>query len=163
MALGLLYREVGVALLPGVAVVGLMLAANRMIARRTYARQAVLLAARDGRVRLMRELLASIKALKLHAWEVPDNGRTSHQPCVLHICSRQPRVLIIVSQAAFAERVGAARQVELAASAAIVRLRAVLAAVFSSTPTLVAVTMLGMRVALGHGLSLQSALTVPRL
>ena len=36
VALGLLYAEVGVALLPGVAVVGLMLAANKWIAKQTF-------------------------------------------------------------------------------------------------------------------------------
>ena len=37
-ALGLLYREVGAALLPGVGVVGLMLVANKWIAQQTYRR-----------------------------------------------------------------------------------------------------------------------------
>ena len=54
---------------------------------------------------------ASIRALKLYGWE-----------------------------GAFGERVGKARTEELDASGRIVRLRSMLAAVFSSTPTLVAVT-----------------------
>lgn len=61
---------------------------------------------------------------------------------------------------AFGKRVGAARSSELDASAAIVKLRALLAAVFSSTPTLVAVTMLGTHVARGRPLSLPSAMAV---
>ena len=131
VALALLYREVGAALLPGFGVILLMLAANKWIAQQTYKCQAGLLRARDGRVKLVRELLTCIKTLKLHGWE-----------------------------GAFGERVGVARTSELDASAAIIRLRSLLAAVFASTPMLVAVTMLGMHVALGHRLSLKSAMTV---
>ena len=93
------------ALLPGVAVIGAMLCANRWIAGRTFACQQSLLAARDARVRLVRELFGAIKALKLHAWE----GK-------------------------FGERVSAARESELSSSARIIRLRALLAAAFTSTP-----------------------------
>ena len=76
-ALALLYREVGIALLPGVAVIGAMLCANRWIAGRTFACQQSLLAARDARVRLVRELFGAIKALKLHAWEGKFGERVS--------------------------------------------------------------------------------------
>ena len=60
-ALGLLYREVGLALLPGVGVILAMLWANRAIAQRTFKRQSGLLVARDQRVKHVRELLGAIK------------------------------------------------------------------------------------------------------
>ena len=69
-ALVLLWREVGIAVLPGIAVIAAMLAANRAIAQRTFQRQAGLLKARDARVKLVREMLVNMKPLKLHGWEV---------------------------------------------------------------------------------------------
>ena len=130
-ALCLLYREVGMALLPGVCVVLAMLAANKRIAAATFLRQAGLLRARDARVALVRELLASIKVIKLHGWEL-----------------------------AFGNRVSGARSNEIAASAALVRLRSLLAAVFTCTPALVAVAILSSHVLLGQPLTLRTAMTV---
>ena len=131
-ALGLLYSEVGVLpLLPAVVVVLAMLLANKSIAAATFRCQQGLLASRDLRVRRVRETLGAIKVLKLHAWEL-----------------------------AFGERVGEARQREVVASAALVRLRSLLAAVFASTPALVAVAILGTHALLGRQLQLQTAMTV---
>lgn len=130
-ALTLLYVEVGLlALLPGVGVVALMLLTNKWIAQRTFAVQETLLRCRDVRVRLVRELLLAIKPIKLHAWEQ-----------------------------AFGTRLGQARAAELAQSRLLVRLRSLLAAVFSSTPTLVTVALLCTHVALGRSLTLRTAMT----
>jgi len=91
----------------------------------------VLLVARDLRVRRAREALGAIKVIKLHAWEL-----------------------------AFGERVGQARGQEVAAFTALIRLRSLLAAVFASTPALVAVAILGTYVLMGRTLRLQTAMTV---
>ena len=69
-ALALLFNEVGVALLPGVALIALMLATNKRIAQRTFRKQAELLGIRDRRMRLVREVVSNIKIVKLHAWEL---------------------------------------------------------------------------------------------
>ena len=89
VSLVLLYREVGLAMLPGIGVIGGMLLANKLIAQRTFRCQEGLLHIRDSRVRLVRELLANIKVLKLHAWEAtfgkaPRSFRDLEQPAPLH-------------------------------------------------------------------------------
>lgn len=130
-ALTLLCREVGWSVLPGLAVVGAVLRVNRALAARTFARQQQLIGARDERAKLMREVLGGIKAIKLQAWEL-----------------------------AFAKRVQTARASELTLMRHVAWLRSLLAALFSSTPTLVAVAMLGMHTLRGFPLTLQSAMAV---
>ena len=60
-ALLLLFNEVGVSLIPGVALIALMLATNKRIAAITFRRQTALLGVRDSRMKLVRELVANIK------------------------------------------------------------------------------------------------------
>lgn len=98
----------------------------------SYRPQQKLLRARDERARLTRELLGGIKAIKLNAWEAPFGGR-----------------------------VEAAREAELELMGKLVELRSLLSALFSCTPTLVAVVMLGSSTALYKmPLTLKTAMTV---
>ena len=79
---------------------------------------------------LISEAAQAVRTIKLHAWEQ-----------------------------AFGTRLGQARAAELAQSRLLVRLRSLLAAVFSSTPTLVTVALLCTHVALGRSLTLRTAMT----
>ena len=80
-ALGLLAHEVGVlALLPGVGIVAGMLVANKAIAAATFRCQAALLASRDRRVRLVRELL--VASARPAAPHTRGGGGGMHMPCM---------------------------------------------------------------------------------
>jgi len=131
LALSLLYKEVGASLIPGIALIGLMLSANTRIAKRTFRKQSELLGIRDRRMRLVREIVSNIKVVKLQAWEL-----------------------------IFESRVKGVRSEEISAMRQLITLRSLLSAIFNSTPTLVAVAILSMHVFLGHSLTLGSAITV---
>ena len=130
-ALVLLYREIGISLLPGLALIGAMLAANKRIAAATFRCQQALLRTRDERGRLMRELISGMKAIKLQAWEP-----------------------------SFERRVNAVRDVEVHGMRRLIWLRSFLGSVFACTPSLVAVAMLTMHTLRGNKLELRTALTV---
>ncbi|EOD20588.1 multidrug resistance-associated protein, ABC superfamily [Emiliania huxleyi CCMP1516] len=115
------------------AVIGAMLRLNKSIAAATYRVQKQLQLARDERARLTRELLGGIKAaIKLNAWEAPFGGRIER-----------------------------ARDAELGLMRRLVKLRSLLSALFTCTPTLVAVVMLAASTyAYRTPLTLKTAMTV---
>ncbi|KAL3926467.1 MAG: hypothetical protein SGPRY_003285 [Prymnesium sp.] len=124
LALYLLYNEVGASLIPGVALIAVMLSANKYIAKRTFRKQSQLLGIRDRRMRLVREIMSNIKVVKLHAWELIFEDRVK----------MQKQLPLAVAQAVRVEEISAMR--------ALITLRSLLSAIFNSTPTLVAVAIL---------------------
>ena len=131
-AVCLLLRELGAAVIPGVTLIAVMLQLNKKIVSASFRCQQLLIGVRDERAAQTRELLVAMRVIKLHAWEF-----------------------------AFAERVRKIRARELALLKRQAWLRATLGAVFSCTPTLVAVAMLGAHVAFRSGtLTLQTAMAV---
>ena len=67
----LVYRELGPAALAGVAVLGVLVPFNAIGSKLGEILQRAQLKAKDSRIKLMNEILAGIKVLKLYAWEIP--------------------------------------------------------------------------------------------
>eukprot|EP00965_Chrysotila_dentata_P110803 3661814-Pleurochrysis_carterae.AAC.1 len=130
-AIFLLWQEIGPSVFPGLAVIFAVLHINKRIAAATFRLQQKLLKLRDERAKLVRETLSGIKVIKLHAWEL-----------------------------AFATRIQASRGAELAAMRTVTWLRAILSALFTCTPSIVAVAMLGAHALAGRDLTLKTAMTV---
>jgi ABC-type multidrug transport system fused ATPase/permease subunit len=71
LCLGLLYRLLGTAVLAGLGVLVLVTPLNLWASRRGETLLEEQLQAKDQRIKLMSEILAGIKVLKLYAWEKP--------------------------------------------------------------------------------------------
>merc|ERR1719400_1457572 len=71
LCLGLLYRLLGTAVLAGLAVLVLVTPLNLWASKRGETLLERQLKAKDQRIKLMSEILAGIKVLKLYAWEKP--------------------------------------------------------------------------------------------
>uniref|UniRef100_A0A673JDV1 ATP-binding cassette sub-family C member 10 n=1 Tax=Sinocyclocheilus rhinocerous TaxID=307959 RepID=A0A673JDV1_9TELE len=69
LALYLLYLQVGVAFLGGVAVAVLLVPLNKVLASRILENNKHMLLHKDGRVKLMTEILFGIRVLKYYNWE----------------------------------------------------------------------------------------------
>ncbi|KAI9714515.1 MAG: hypothetical protein M1820_000476 [Bogoriella megaspora] len=69
VALILLYRTLGVSIIPGVALMASMVPINSRIAQRFGAVQSQVMAASDGRIQSMSEMVRSIRVVKFFAWE----------------------------------------------------------------------------------------------
>ena len=74
-----LYHFLGLATLGGILVLVLILPVNVWGTRKSEQLQEEQLAAKDSRIKLMNEILAGIKVLKLYAWELP--FMKARQPC----------------------------------------------------------------------------------
>ncbi|XP_076122347.1 multidrug resistance-associated protein 1 isoform X2 [Alosa pseudoharengus] len=70
LALYFLWQNLGPSVLAGVAVMVLMVPINAVIAMKTKAYQVAQMKNKDGRIKLMNEVLNGIKVLKLYAWEL---------------------------------------------------------------------------------------------
>ena len=67
----LVYNELGYAALAGVAVLAILIPINAIGSKIGEMLQRSQLKAKDSRIKLMNEILAGIKVLKLYAWEIP--------------------------------------------------------------------------------------------
>lgn len=74
LSLYFLYQTMGLSVLAGVGVMILMIPLNAVIAIRSRNLQKVQMVNKDSRIKLMSEILAGIKVLKLYAWETPFMG-----------------------------------------------------------------------------------------
>lgn len=77
IAVWLLWRLLGPSVLAGLAVMILLIPANLIIGSRQQKLQVVQMQQKDGRIKLMNELLNGIKVLKLYAWEVAFGDKVS--------------------------------------------------------------------------------------
>ena len=131
VALWFLWREIGISSLAGLAMIIVVLGANSVLARRTFALNKALQSTTDERLSLTAEVFGSIKLVKMNAWEEP-----------------------------FAARLRAVRAREVSQMRALAALRAILNMLFTIAPTLVAAAMLGCYTRLGFDLGAPSALAV---
>ncbi|XP_072188830.1 ATP-binding cassette sub-family C member 10 isoform X2 [Excalfactoria chinensis] len=69
ITLYLLYQQVGVAFLGGLALALLLVPINKLIANRIMMNNAEMLKHKDARVKLMTEFLSGIRVIKFYAWE----------------------------------------------------------------------------------------------
>ena len=67
----LVYKELGPSALAGVAVLSVLVPFNAIGSKIGEILQRAQLKAKDSRIKLMNEILAGIKVLKLYAWEIP--------------------------------------------------------------------------------------------
>ncbi|NXO20870.1 MRP7 protein, partial [Cisticola juncidis] len=77
ITLYLLYQQVGVAFLGGVALALLLVPINKIIANRIMANNERMLKHKDTRVKLMTEFLCGIRVIKFYAWEKHFSSRTN--------------------------------------------------------------------------------------
>ncbi len=75
MALTFLYLELGIAILAGIAVMLLVVPVNVIGGNLAKKWQVDQLKAKDTRIKLMNEIIAGMKVLKLYAWEIPFRDR----------------------------------------------------------------------------------------
>ena len=87
VALVLLHRTLGASVFAGVALMLLMIPINGLIAARSKALQKVQMTNKDNRLKLMDEILAGMKAIKLYAWEDFFQGR------IMQVRNEEIRVL----------------------------------------------------------------------
>ncbi|TWW64338.1 Multidrug resistance-associated protein 1 ATP-binding cassette sub-family C member 1 [Takifugu flavidus] len=87
LALYFLWQTLGPSVLAGVGVMVLMVPVNAVIAMKTKTYQVAQMKSKDSRIKLMNEMLNSIKVLKLYAWELAFKDKVSeireHELCVL--------------------------------------------------------------------------------
>jgi ATP-binding cassette subfamily C (CFTR/MRP) protein 10 len=69
VTLYLLYTQVGLAFLSGVAFVAILIPVNKIIANKIGQLSTKLMKEKDGRVKMITEVLRGIKAIKLYVWE----------------------------------------------------------------------------------------------
>ncbi|EWM27872.1 multidrug resistance-associated protein 1-like isoform 1 [Nannochloropsis gaditana] len=69
LALFLLYRELGVAIVGGLGVMLISIPISAFVARRTREIQRKVMAVKDERIKVTNEVLSGIKIIKLYAWE----------------------------------------------------------------------------------------------
>uniref|UniRef100_A0A8C6UW71 Multidrug resistance-associated protein 1 n=1 Tax=Neogobius melanostomus TaxID=47308 RepID=A0A8C6UW71_9GOBI len=77
LALYFLWETLGPSVLAGVAVMLLMVPVNAFIAMKTKTYQVAQMKSKDGRIKLMNEMLNGIKVLKLYAWELAFQDKVS--------------------------------------------------------------------------------------
>ncbi|KAK2189921.1 hypothetical protein NP493_93g00019 [Ridgeia piscesae] len=70
-----LWQQLGPSVLAGLLLMLLMIPVNGVIAQKTRKLQVTQMKCKDGRIKLMNELLNGIKVLKLYAWEEPFRDR----------------------------------------------------------------------------------------
>ena len=71
----LLYRQVGLSCLVGVAIAIVMIPLNKYVADKIGAMSTKMMSAKDERVKLMSEVLHGVRSIKFFAWEEYFLGR----------------------------------------------------------------------------------------
>ena len=71
----LLYRQVGLSCLVGVAIAVVMIPLNKYVADKIGAMSTKMMSAKDERVKLMSEVLHGVRSIKFFAWEEYFLGR----------------------------------------------------------------------------------------
>ncbi|NXT68523.1 MRP7 protein, partial [Chaetops frenatus] len=130
ITLYLLYQQVGVAFLGGVALALLLVPINKVIANRIMVNSEEMLKHKDTRVKLMTEFLCGIRVIKFYAWE-------KH----------------------FSTRINACRAKELQKSRAISYLDAVCVYMWAALPVVVSIAIFVTYVLLGHQLTATKVFT----
>ncbi|NXB70326.1 MRP7 protein, partial [Donacobius atricapilla] len=130
ITLYLLYQQVGVAFLGGVALALLLVPINKVIANRIMVNNKKMLKHKDTRVKLMTEFLCGIRVIKFYAWE-------KH----------------------FSTRINACRAKELQKSRAIRYLDALCVYMWAALPVVVSITIFVTYVLLGHQLTATKVFT----
>ncbi|XP_074899136.1 ATP-binding cassette sub-family C member 10 isoform X2 [Buteo buteo] len=130
ITLYLLYQQVGVAFLGGLALALLLVPINKVIANRIMMNNKEMLKHKDTRVKLMTEFLCGIRVIKFHAWE-------KH----------------------FSTRINACRAKELQKLRAIKYLDAVCVYLWAALPVVVSIAIFITYVLLGHQLTATKVFT----
>ncbi|NWW10629.1 MRP7 protein, partial [Oreocharis arfaki] len=130
ITLYLLYQQVGVAFLGGVALAVLLVPINKIIANRIMMNTEEMLKHKDTRVKLMTEFLCGIRVIKFYAWE-------KH----------------------FSTRINACRAKELQKSRAISYLDALCVYMWAALPVVVSIAIFVTYVLLGHQLTATKVFT----
>ncbi|NXH91982.1 MRP7 protein, partial [Edolisoma coerulescens] len=130
ITLYLLYQQVGVAFLGGVALALLLVPINKIIANRIMMNSEEMLKHKDTRVKLMTEFLCGIRVIKFYAWE-------KH----------------------FSTRINACRAKELQKSRAVSYLDAVCVYMWAALPVVVSIAIFVTYVLLGHQLTATKVFT----
>ncbi|NXY25088.1 MRP7 protein, partial [Atrichornis clamosus] len=130
ITLYLLYQQVGVAFLGGLALALLLVPINKIIADRIMMNNEKMLEHKDTRVKLMTEFLCGIRVIKFYAWE-------KH----------------------FSTRINACRAKELQKSRAISYLDAVCVYMWAALPVVVSIAIFVTYVLLGHQLTATKVFT----
>ncbi|NWV84549.1 MRP7 protein, partial [Dasyornis broadbenti] len=130
ITLYLLYQQVGVAFLGGVALALLLVPINKIIANRIMMNSEKMLKHKDTRVKLMTEFLCGIRVIKFYAWEKY-----------------------------FSARINACRAKELEKSRAVSYLDAVCVYMWAALPVVVSIAIFVTYVLLGHQLTATKVFT----
>ncbi|NXY03430.1 MRP7 protein, partial [Pteruthius melanotis] len=130
ITLYLLYQQVGVAFLGGVALALLLVPINKIIANRIMMNSEEMLKHKDTRVKLMTEFLCGIRVIKFYAWE-------KH----------------------FSTRINACRAKELQKSRAVSYLDALCVYMWAALPVVVSIAIFVTYVLLGHQLTATKVFT----
>ncbi|NXD91713.1 MRP7 protein, partial [Chaetorhynchus papuensis] len=130
ITLYLLYQQVGVAFLGGVALALLLVPINKIIANRIMVNSEEMLKHKDARVKLMTEFLCGIRVIKFYTWE-------KH----------------------FSTRINACRAKELQKSRAVSYLDAVCVYLWAALPVVVSIAIFITYVLLGHQLTATTVFT----
>ncbi|KAI1240718.1 hypothetical protein IHE44_0009157 [Lamprotornis superbus] len=130
IALYLLYQQVGIAFLGGMALALLLVPINKIIANRILANNEKMLKHKDTRVKLMTEFLCGIRVIKFYAWE-------KH----------------------FSTRINACRAKELQKVRAISYLDALCVYMWAAVPVVVSIAIFITYVLLGHQLTATKVFT----
>ncbi|NXD28363.1 MRP7 protein, partial [Spelaeornis formosus] len=130
ITLYLLYQQVGVAFLGGVALALLLVPINKIIANRIMVSNAKMLQHKDTRVKLMTEFLCGIRVIKFYAWE-------KH----------------------FSTKINACRAKELQKSRAVSYLDALCVYMWAALPVVVSIAIFVTYVLLGHQLTATKVFT----
>ncbi|XP_014111470.1 PREDICTED: multidrug resistance-associated protein 7 isoform X2 [Pseudopodoces humilis] len=130
ITLYLLYQQVGVAFLAGVALALLLVPINKMIANRIMLNNKRMLKHKDTRVKLMTEFLCGIRVIKFYAWE-------KH----------------------FSSRINACRAKELQKLRAVSYLDALCVYMWAALPVVVSIAIFVTYVLLGHQLTATKVFT----
>ncbi|NWH86570.1 MRP7 protein, partial [Aegithalos caudatus] len=134
IALYLLYQQVGVAFLGGMALALLLVPINKMIANRIMVNNEKMLKHKDTRVKLMTEFLSGIRVIKFYAWE-------KH----------------------FSTRINACRAEELQKLRAVSYLDALCVYLWAALPVVVSIAIFVTYVLLGHQLTATKVFTAVAL
>ncbi|NXA64135.1 MRP7 protein, partial [Mohoua ochrocephala] len=130
ITLYLLYQQVGIAFLGGVALALLLVPVNKIVANRIMMNSREMLKHKDTRVKLMTEFLCGIRVIKFYSWE-------KH----------------------FSTRINACRAKELQKSRAISYLDAVCVYLWAALPVVVSIAIFVTYVLLGHQLTATKVFT----
>jgi ABC-type multidrug transport system fused ATPase/permease subunit len=79
IAIYLVWKQLGIATLAGVAAMVLLMPANGIISAKFKGIQVRLMKLKDGRTKLMNEVLNGIRVLKLYAWEKTFAGHVTNK------------------------------------------------------------------------------------